>query len=60
MSGIDLTTGFPVSNITASATLWLGIFAPYLELLAGVLLAFLVITYLITAIKNYKEKIKEL
>lgn len=55
MSGIDLTTVFPVSTITASTSLWLGIFSPYIELLAGVLLAFFVIRYLLGSFNNYKN-----
>jgi hypothetical protein len=55
MSGLDFTTAFPVSTITASATLWLGVFAPYLELLSGVLLAFFVIRYLVGSFNTNKN-----
>ena len=52
MTGLNLTTAFPISVITTSATSWLNIFAPYLELILGVLLAFLIVRYIVNAIKG--------
>lgn len=43
MSGIDLTTSLPASVINASTTLWLGVFAPYIELILGILVAFYIL-----------------
>jgi hypothetical protein len=40
-----------ISSITSNATNLLASIAPYLELLIGVLLAFMVINYLVNAIK---------
>lgn len=50
MTGI--ANSLTVSMITTSAGSFFGVFAPYIELLLGVLLAFIVISYLIKAITH--------
>jgi hypothetical protein len=52
MSGLDFATAFPISSITGSITSWFSVFAPYIELILGVLLAFLIVNYLIRAITH--------
>lgn len=56
MSGLDLTTAFPVSYITDSVTAWFVTLAPYIELLSGVLLALFVLKYLISSFNTDKNK----
>ena len=48
-----LPTDF-VANVSSNATDVLGSLSPYIELIIGVLLAVLVISYLISAISTHK------
>lgn len=50
MTGI--TDSLTISMITTSAGNFFAVFAPYIELLVGVLLAFLVISYLVSLFKR--------
>jgi hypothetical protein len=59
MTGLDFTTAFPISTITASVSSWFAVFAPYIELLTGVLLAFLVINYLVGSFQNKENENKK-
>jgi hypothetical protein len=44
----NILTSLTISSITASATSFLSAFAPYIELIVGVLLAFFIINYLVS------------
>ena len=53
MSGI--TNALTVSMITTSAGTFFATFAPYIELLVGVLLGLFVLSYLVGIFKNDKK-----